>query len=46
MNDDVNLTTSASRAAKRRELFGPPALPLFYGVPLWMAAPLLRKHCA
>jgi hypothetical protein len=46
MNDDVNLRSSASRAANRRELFGPPALPLLYGIPLWMAVPLLRKHCA
>jgi hypothetical protein len=43
MIDDLNLTSSASRVAKRHEPFGPPALPILYDISRSKADPLLRK---
>jgi hypothetical protein len=44
MSDGVSLTTSASRVARRDELFGAPALLLLYDIPHSKTDPLLRNN--
>jgi hypothetical protein len=43
-SDNVNLTPSGGRVAKRHEPFGPPALPLLFDIARSKADPLLRKQ--